>query len=392
MTSLRRRWLTRLVLAALALATPLAAFLLWAFWLPAVPVRATFFDWPVATTVDSEIARYFLADYLAGKRTHANFDAALARLDAAPGVPDREALAALAQATSVDVAALHFARRLRAQSCNASVHADMAKHLAVAADAPVAASAYRVLFVPGWDYAANGHITGADFAAPRRLFAALGVDNVLVPLPPTGGVEENADALARAIRQHATSGKRLLLAGASSAGPAIHLALAERLRPDELAPIAAWLNLGGILHGSPLVDFAADAPQRWLLRPLFGVLGWDAQAIDSMSARTSRARFARLQLPPSLLVINYVGVPLSGQLSRFSRDKYPLLARLGPNDGLTLLPDVLVPGGLSYVAFGSDHFFAEDPQINARTVALLRLVLDYLGNGGWRSCLAEAGS
>ena len=91
-------------------------------------------------------------------------------------------------------------------------------------------------------------------------------------------------------------------------------------------------------------------------------------------------------------MINYVGVPLSGQLSRFSRDKYPLLARLGPNDGLTLLPDVLVPGGLSYVAFGSDHFFAEDPQINARTVALLRLVLDYLGNGGWRSCLAEAGS
>jgi len=76
-------------------------------------------------------------------------------------------------------------------------------------------------------------------------------------------------------------------------------------------------------------------------------------------------------MDPDILVVNYLGVPLSGQLSQHSRDKYPLLRSSGPTDGLTLLADVLAPSSLTIVALGSDHFFAED----LRALMKLRLAL-----------------
>ena len=74
----------------------------------------------------------------------------------------------------------------------------------------------------------------------------------------------------------------------------------------------------------------------------------------------------------------YMGLPLSGQLSKYSTDKYPLLASKGPNDSLTLLRDIIAPDSLTIIALGSDHFFAEDPKINDKTIALTILVISYL--------------
>ena len=84
-----------------------------------------------------------------------------------------------------------------------------------------------------------------------------------------------------------------------------------------------------------------------------------------MSANRSRIRFARLSgIDNNILVINYLGLSLSGQLSKYSKDKYPLLVSEGPNDGLTLLTDIIAPNSLTIVAFGSDHFFAEALCVN----------------------------
>lgn len=172
---------------------------------------------------------------------------------------------------------------------------------------------YVILFVPGWDYASNGHATGADLKEPRRLASEAGFENHLVELPPTGSVDENARVVKAAIAAHAGSGKRILLAGASSAGPAIHLALSESA-DAELEAVAAWLNLGGILQGSPLVDYLQQWPQRWLLSIVAWFKGWSIEAVGSMATAPSRARFEKLRVrKPGLLVVNYVGIPLSGQ-------------------------------------------------------------------------------
>ena len=158
-------------------------------------------------------------------------------------------------------------------------------------------------------------------------------------------------------------GKTIILVGASSAGPAIHLTLSKKLTPQQIQPVKAWLNLGGILQGSPLIDHLQEWPRSWLLQIVVWYKGWEKEALMSMSAEVSRKRFEELTLPEHILVVNYLGLSLSGQMSQYSLDKYPILRSEGPNDGLTLLTDIIAPGSLTIIAFGSDHFFAEDPEI-----------------------------
>ncbi len=353
-----------------------------------VPVSTMFLGQSVQTSVDSPEAKYYLETYLPGRRQDAALDARFQALDAAhsAGMPSRDELSAVSAAFSVDVAAIHLADRLLRTDCHATANQRFAGHLARGTARHSAAANYVVLFAPGWDYVDSGHLTGANFREPRRLATEFGLENHLVPLPPNGGVEENAAVLANTVRQHAGRGKGILIAGASSAGPAIHLTLGRLLTPEERRSVKAWLNLGGILQGSPLVDFALRWPQVWALDAFLWSKGWDRAAIESMSAARSRARFATLSLAPDLLVINYLGIPLSGQVGRFASDKYPLLRHHGPNDGLTLLADAITPDTLTIVAFGQDHFFANDPSINAKTLAMMALVVEMLENGDAPRC------
>jgi hypothetical protein len=50
---------------------------------------------------------------------------------------------------------------------------------------------------------------------------------------------------------------------------------------------------------------------------------------------------------------------------------------LGPNDGLTMLVDQLLPGGLAIVEPGVDHYF-DHPDRELRSLALLEVLLKRL--------------
>jgi hypothetical protein len=164
--------------------------------------------------------------------------------------------------------------------------------------------------------------------------------------------------------------------GASAAGPAIHYTLGKLLDHDELEHVVAWVNLGGILQGSPLIDYFQHWPQKLMFNIALVLYGWDNDEIMSMSTLQSRERFKSLNLPPQIVVINYLGLSLTGNLSSLSTYKYPLIADQGPNDGLTPLVDIIAPDSLTLVATGSDHYFGEDPQISRKTIAMVKTVLD----------------
>jgi hypothetical protein len=354
---------------------------------PRIPAAGDLFGQHVRTTVDSEAARYYLENYLQGKDENRDLSSKIDALHREYGrsTPSREDLSALSRVFSVDFAALFLAHRLLTDECNRALNASFASYLQSEAGVdPAIVSSYVVLFVPGWEYVRNGPQTGADFAKPRALVSRFGLENHLVEIPPTGSVERNATVLASEIARRSRSGKKIILAGASSAGPAIHLVLGEMLSEKDRNSVKAWLNLGGILQGSPLVDHLEARP--WLFSPIVWLKGWDKEAIRSMSTRRSRSRFARLDMGSGILVVNYLGVPLSGQLSRFSRDQYPILSSDGPNDGLTMLADAIAPNSLTIVALGSDHFFAEDPRIDEKTVALMKLMLAYVETSGSSRC------
>ena len=184
--------------------------------------------------------------------------------------------------------------------------------------------------------------------------------------------------LSKEIIEYSQSGKKIIIGGASSAGPAIHLCLGEQLNKEQRQSVKAWINLAGILQGSPLIEYLQEWPRRWVVNIYMWLRGWHLDELMSMAVEPSRKRFERLSISEDVLIINYLGVPLSGQVSIHSQDKYPLFAQEGPNDGLTLLADAIAPNSMTIIALGRDHFLAEDPRIDAKTIALTKTVISYL--------------
>lgn len=351
--------------------------------IPQYPIQAHYLGEPINTTVDSPLAAYYLSAYLPDQRDVGEFDATIEQLYRQyPEFPDREVLRQIAAQTSTDFAAVFFSEQLMQDPANQKIQQHFQSLLRLPSDqlhAPRAEYAnYLVVFVPGWNYEANGSLTGSDLATPRQLVSELGIENYLVKTPSNGSVEASADELQKDLQFYSAQGKRLIVVGASAAGPAIHLTLGERLPHKQQDSIYGWINLGGILQGSPLVDYFDQWPQKLLSKGVHWYKGWDEDDTWSMSAEVSRERFTRLRLKPDLITLNYLALSLSGNLSSLSRNKYPLFVDEGPNDGLTLLSDVIAPNSLTLISVNSDHYFGQDPRINDKTVAVLRAVIDLI--------------
>ena len=71
------------------------------------------------------------------------------------------------------------------------------------------------------------------------------------------------------------------------------------------------------------------------------------------------------------------GFPFPARSHPWRRDRYEALRSAGPNDGLTLLPDELVPGGAVITDIGLDHYY-RDPEVELKSLALAYAVLDLL--------------
>lgn len=237
--------------------------------IPRIPVHGVFLGHKLETTVDSEIARYFVEQYLPGRHGNPDLEARIAKvMGENRGVPGRDELGRISDSTSPDFAALYLAIRLEEVAENRDLQSRFEANVVRLrsslrtghADSIPGGAGYRVLLVPGWDYRANGKATGSDFARPRMLLTRVGMDNRLVEIDPVGSVERNAKDVAEAVSRAQDSGKRLIMVGPSSAGPVIHMALAKLIPAGHRTSIQAWVNPGGILQGSPLVEYLQAWP------------------------------------------------------------------------------------------------------------------------------------
>ncbi len=367
----RRNWLC-LICGSLAAVTGCASA-------PAkIPVRASFHGYAIETTVDDDSARHYLEGYLQGKSVPAGLLQRFENLEASQSaaLPSRAELQKIAAEFSLDFGALFFMNRLLLQPGNPELQRRYLRHLENVRNAKAYFPKQDILImlVPGFDYAANGHVTGADFKKPRALLEQAGYEVLFVDIDPIGSVEENAAYLSAKIAEHKR--RKIVVAGASSAGPAIHLALGQLTERSDLVNVKAWLNLGGILQGVPVLDQFSSGPKGWLLSAIIWFKSWKKYSFESMRTGVSRRRFAALAVPRHIQIYNYLGLSLSGDISKFASDKYAMMRNDGPNDGLTLLPDAIAPNSYSILSPKTDHFFAQDPEIDKKTLALLLTILE----------------
>ena len=344
-----------------------------------LPVRGSVGMQTIDTRVDSEVARYYLANYLSGKRSDAALDERIDHLyQSANGrLPDRSELKQLSDDFSVDFAALYLADQIARIPINHRFRQAFDQAYDYARKAfpegrvrlPAAAADYEVLFVPTYLYK-RFLAAGADMAAPRTALQKVGLPSYFVETQDDGAVEANADLVASAIRARAQSGRRLIIISASKSGPEVALAL-TRLGPAETRHVAAWINAVGALQGTPLVD------ERLLPEIEFLVGKVDVAGMESLTTARSRQRFNSFHIPEHVFVVNYFGIPVTGSISFLARRSYFPLRKYGPNDGTVLLSDEIFPGGVTLADLGSDHFM-RNTHLDIATVALAITVIHWL--------------
>jgi hypothetical protein len=234
---------------------------------------------------------------------------------------------------------------------------------------PASLAECEIMFVPSYLYR-RLPITGTDFALPRKALQKVGLPVHFVETVEDGAVEVNADIVAAAIAARASRGRRLILVSASKSGPEVALAL-TRLGAARTKHVAGWINAVGALQGTPLADERA-MPQ---IEQLVGAV--DKAGMESLTTERSRRRFQSFRVPAHVSVVNYFGIPLSGNVSSWARPGCGVLAKHGPNDGILLLADMIFPGALTVAELGLDHFLL-DRDIGATTVGLVAALVGWI--------------
>jgi len=345
-----------------------------------LPVSGSIGGQTITTRVDSEVARYYLADYLAGKHTNSFFDGLIDRVDRTANghLPDRAELKDLSDSFSVDFAALYLADQIARVPINRRFRSAFDQVYEYTRQAfpkgemqvPGAAN-YDVLFVPTYLYK-RFTLTGADMAGPRAALQKVGFTCYFVETRDDGPVELNAELIMSAIRARAQSGRRLIVVSASKSGAEVALAL-TKLGPAQTRHVAAWINAVGALQGTPLVDDKVMPDIEFLIGKI------DPAGAESMTTVRGRQRFASFHIPKSVLVVNYFGIPTIGSISFLVRKGFFALRKYGPNDGVVLLSDMILPGGITIAQLGSDHIQIND-NIDVAAVALAMTVVGWVQN------------
>ena len=346
----------------------------------------------IVTTVDTPEAKYYLESYLKGlggkPELEAALDQALAKIS--PSRIDRKEFQVLATNFSRDLAALHLIKRLSEIPENARIQVAYWREIeglrALTGENGASLGSCKIetkrplfLFVPGWLYRTNSG-TGADFAQQRRILTALGFEAQLIATEENGSIEVNAEIVADHIRHVGQDAGPIILISTSKAGSEAAHALGHLLPAEESEAVKAWINVGGLLKGSPLADWGTDWPNSLLVSFYFALKNLGiSESLASMTSARSLNRWQKETIPGHISVVNFVAVPLSGDITPDAEFGYARASDAGPTDGLTAIVDELAHGGTTVIEVGLDHYY-RDPEIHLKTVALtLTVIRDVIG-------------
>jgi hypothetical protein len=354
-----------------------------------LPVKGRLAGESISTTVDSAIAKYYMEQSLSSTAANPELDRRIADIEQRfkARTLDWLTLREISARTSPDFATLFFIKQSLSDSRNARLQKAYRQEVSRINTVPgrtvraVAARnqlrQYELIFVPGFHYLSD-QSSGADFYNQRQLFGRLGLHVELAATLEDGTIEENAAVVAGIVRAQSKSNPRLILISASKGGPETALALGKMLKPGETKSVKAWLSVGGLMEGTFLADHVSGWPESWLARMILRYSGIDPRSLPGMTTTVSRERMKEIVLPSHIFLLEFIGAPLSGDIANDVRHRYIELRKYGPNDGLTLLADELLPHGATVIEPGLDHFY-QDPEIDLKSLALANVVADELG-------------
>jgi len=362
-------------------------------------ISGTIMSQAVETEVDDEIAKNFFYQMTHQKVNGPNHEIRIkSAIDQLTG-PDQitnENMALLSNAISTDFATLYLVDKLYRQPANRraqnryqdflellrsprSPRSQKSQHDGRSSkEVTTALSDYVCVFVPGLFYKRHAEL-GGDFASQRQMFDRMGIKTHFIETDEVGTVEDNAKVIANELAVLNKSHEKIIVISASKGGPDLAFALGKLMPEADTKNIKAWISIGGVLRGSPIASQYLRGIKKWYARTVLFFIGTDLDFVEDLSHERGTARHATLSFPEHLLILHYVGAPLSGQVSSSVTKEYKRLSVLGPNDGLTTLVDQLTPQGIVITELGLDHYY-RDSEIDKKSIALAHTVVDLIEN------------
>jgi hypothetical protein len=228
-----------------------------------------------------------------------------------------------------------------------------------------------IAIVPGAFHRENPR-TGADGRIVREVAAQLGLPFAVAPVSSTGSLAENSRLLVDWLS--ALDRERLILVSVSKGGSDVKVALARSDSARVFSRVKGWVNLCGILDGTPMADWLLSA--GWLARAnrfFYRVRGRSLDFLANLRRFPGCALDFPLKLPPHLRVVHVLGFPLRQHLHNgLARRCHARLESFGPNDGSILLSDAPSWPGQLCPVWGADHYLRPREDVRPLLAALLR--------------------
>jgi hypothetical protein len=287
-------------------------------------------------------------------------------------VPDRAELQRLTKEQGIDLATAIFYHAILASSTSGA--------FVRAVDAECAApilqpSRLHLLIAPALYYQELPQY-GGDGQAIAEIARACGLRVTVAPLLSKGSLSDNAAILWQTLRQVVNKERdaEVLLLSLSVGGGEARIMFSEHAGAPELASLVGWINICGLIRGIPLATQLLHNPLRRLhAKTVCKVIGLDFGLVRELDPAHAFWQ-GELTLPLQLRVANLIGVPLHSHVQQRSLFKrYGWMQEMGPNDGMSLLSEMLVEHGVTYPLWGADHYF-RTPQVSPLLYRLFRYV------------------
>jgi hypothetical protein len=230
----------------------------------------------------------------------------------------------------------------------------------------------RIVVMPGAFHTEHPH-TGADGRRVFELAAKLSCPAQLALVPSLAPMAENAAALVHFLSRR--PGKPTILVSLSKGGADVRAAMERPDAADALRDVRAWVNLSGMVTGTPLVAWLCDRPMRCLgVRVLLRLRRQRFADIEELRCGEGSALGRPFTVPLHVRAIHVVGFPRVRHLSNnWARRGHARLAPLGPNDGGgILLHHVLHWPGHVYPVWGADHYLQPAFDVRPLLLSILR--------------------
>ena len=240
-----------------------------------------------------------------------------------------------------------------------------------------------LLIVPGAFYRENPR-SGADGRLLREQAERLDCPTGIIPIASRGTLKQNARIICDWLL--ARHEQPVILASLSKGGADVKMALAEPDAAEAFKNVAAWVNLCGILNGTPMAEWLLSRNPAALLNRLYYTLrGQGLGFLRDLGYGPGWPLDFELQLPQHIRMVTIAGFPLREHLSSaLARRCHRRLTHLGPNDGSLILSDVCALPGLLYPIWGADHYLRPQTDVNQLVLAVLQYLDEELQ---WRLCL-----